>query len=171
MHFIETVLGRYLNDIFPGALVLVGALCLGGIWGILGRVGRSALGTFARVAICIPAIYFGWVALGLVVLVWFRNLQPLDAFVRALVEGPWIVVVVYKAFPRNGGTAALPFLILYGGLKALAISAALVDTEVPILGSWGLAEDVFSFASCAAAYIVFRRRKGHSENPSRIRSP
>ena len=160
MHFIETVLGRYLNDISLGALVLVGALCLGGILGILGRVGRSALGTFARVAICIPAIYFGWVALGLVVLVWFRNLQPLDAFVRALVEGPWIVMVVFKACPRNGGTAALLFLIPYGGLKALAISAALVDTEVPIFGSWGLAEDVFSLASCAAAYI-FLRRKGH----------
>jgi hypothetical protein len=102
-----------------GILMLIGlafiasALITGLIWTALEKVESSKLGTTLKILLCIPAIILGWITIGGMIGLFFRDYPAITELCKSIFEGPWISIVIFKAIPPKGKFAALPFVALY----------------------------------------------------------
>jgi hypothetical protein len=142
-----------------GVLFIVLGVITSAIWKILEKVEHSTLGFFVRSVICLLAIVVGWVSIGGLIGLFFRDYPNLKSFLKMLFEGPWISFVTFKAIPKNGKYVAALFLLFYTGFLGYLAHLAFSEREQDALTTTDGVKLVFYILTSVGVYLVFLKIK------------
>ena len=144
-------------------MFVASSIVTGLLWAALEKVEISKLGTLLRFVLCIPAILLGWIAIGGMIGLFFRDYPTLSYLSKNIFEGPWISIVIFKAIPQKGQYAALPLIAVYVIWEGFISYLGFFGNEQ--FGIFSATEAVFSLLGIASTIGTYWfLRKGAKES-------
>lgn len=146
-----------------GILMLIGlafiaaAIITSLLWTALEKLESSKLGTPLRLVLCVPAILLGWITIGGMIGLFFRDYPAITELCKSVFEGPWISIVIFKAIPLKGKSIALPFVALYVTWEGYISYLGFFENKRAIFSTTEAAFALLAMLSSTGTYWFLRK--------------
>jgi uncharacterized membrane protein len=136
------------------------------VWAALEKIQNSKLSNPLRFLLCIPLVIGGWIALGGMLGIFFREYPGITYLSKTIIEGPWIAVVFYKAIPNNGRFYSLLLIVPYVIWEGYIAYLGIVDRDRNIFSQQEGYLSILGIVLTVGSVFLIEYLKNKNEKPA-----